>query len=102
MAVIITGMDMPENCANCPLTYLDTGDDAYWGPNEYRCVKSNDPIDINDKERLDDCPLKSVDELIELIECEKSSFDKSDKAENALIYAYNTAIDIIKEYCEEE
>ena len=43
--------------------------------------------------------LKAWQEVIELIESEKSGFDKSDKVERALIYAYNTVIDIIKEYC---
>ena len=104
MAVIITGMDMPENCANCPLTYLDTGDDAYWGLNEYRCVKDNDLIDIHDKERLEDCPLKSVDELIELIESDESitTFERfmtmgGFKFKNMI--PVERVIYIIKEYC---
>ena len=95
MSVIITGMDMPENCANCPLTYLDTGDDAYWGLNEYRCVKDNGLIDIHDKERLDDCPLKSVDGLIDKIEieiCSRNYYTRETDTRDKII-------EIIKEYC---
>lgn len=67
MAVIVKGMDMPESCASCDLTYLDTGDDAYLGTNEHRCVVDDSVIDCNTSGREYDCPLKSVDGLIEQI-----------------------------------
>lgn len=67
MAVIVTGMDMPGKCADCKLTYLDTGDDAYFGANEYRCVIDDSVIDCNVSEKAYDCPLKSVEGLIEQI-----------------------------------
>ena len=31
-------IDMPNNCEECKLKYLDTGDDAYWGINAERCI----------------------------------------------------------------
>lgn len=67
MAVIVTGMGIPKNCASCDLTYLDTGDDAYFGANEYRCVIDDSIIDCNASDRAYDCPLKSVEGLIEQI-----------------------------------
>lgn len=48
---------MPNSCKECPLTYLDTGDDAYFGSNERRCVIDDSCIDAMVSERAYDCPL---------------------------------------------
>lgn len=48
---------MPNSCKECPLTYLDTGDDAYFGANERRCVIDDSCIDGMVSERAYDCPL---------------------------------------------
>ena len=48
---------MPKSCKECPLTYLDTGDDAYFGTNERRCVIDDSCIDGMTSERAYDCPL---------------------------------------------
>lgn len=48
---------MPKSCKECPLTYLDTGDDAYFGANERRCVIDDSCIDGMVSERAYDCPL---------------------------------------------
>lgn len=48
---------MPNSCKECPLTYRDTGDDAYFGANERRCVIDDSCIDGMTSERAYDCPL---------------------------------------------
>lgn len=48
---------IPNSCKECPLTYLDTGDDAYFGANERRCVIDDSCIDGMVSERAYDCPL---------------------------------------------
>jgi hypothetical protein len=48
---------MPKSCKECPLTYRDTGDDAYFGANERRCVIDDSCIDGMTSERPYDCPL---------------------------------------------
>lgn len=48
---------MPKSCKECPLTYLDTGDDAYFGVNEKRCIIDDSCVDGMVSERPCDCPL---------------------------------------------
>ena len=48
---------MPKSCKECPLTYLDTGDDAYFGACERRCVIDDSCVDGMGSERAYDCPL---------------------------------------------
>lgn len=48
---------MPKSCKECPLTYLDTGDDAYFGVSERRCIIDDSCIDGMVSERAYDCPL---------------------------------------------
>lgn len=52
MAVIITDMDMPKNCAECPIFY-----------DFMECPITTTHADFEQmiSERLSDCPLKSVD-----------------------------------------
>ena len=90
MSVIVTGIDMPKNCKECELTFLDTGDDAYFGTNCNRCIYDYAEICHDDK-RWDDCPLRSVEGLIEKIEERRSKQNCS----------CSDCIDIIREYCGE-
>ena len=92
MAVIITDIDMPKSCMDCPLTYLDCGDDAYFGRNEHRCVFDGSCIEGDRSERQYDCPLKSTDEMIE--EIEETYINNCD-------FSYPIAIDIIYKYTKE-
>ena len=50
---------MPKSCKECPLTYLDSGDDAYsyFGAYERRCVIDDSCVDGMVSERAYDCPL---------------------------------------------
>ena len=48
---------MPKSCKECPLTYLDSGDDAYFGATERRCVIDDSCTDGMVSERAYDCPL---------------------------------------------
>ena len=66
MAVIITDMEMPKSCMACKLTYIDTGDDAYFGRNEHRCVFDGSCIEGERTERQYDCPLKEVPDTYKL------------------------------------
>ena len=97
MAVIVTGMGIPKNCASCDLTYLDTGDDAYFGTNEHRCVVDDSVIDCNTSEREYDCPLKSIDGLIEKIETDMSHYMYDDYGNTTT--EHDVLVGIIKEYC---
>ena len=51
-------LEMPKSCKDCKLTYLDTGDDAYFGVNVQRCIF--DDADADTDERYYDCPLKPM------------------------------------------
>lgn len=53
----IKDFGMPKSCKECPLTYLDTGDDAYFGANERRCAIDDSCVDGMGSERAYDCPL---------------------------------------------
>lgn len=57
--MIKVDVKMPKNCQNCPFTYLDTGDDAYWGRNTTNCVFDHSEIVYSD-ERPEMCPLREV------------------------------------------
>ena len=50
--------EMPKSCHACPLTYIDYGDDAYYGANTTRCVIDKDIIPHHG--RWDECPLKTL------------------------------------------
>ena len=55
MSVLIKGMDMPNNCRECKLTFDDTVDESYWF---MRCVWSGHIVE--DHGLLPNCPLVSV------------------------------------------
>ena len=57
-------IDMPKSCRDCKLTYLDTGDDAYFGVNVQRCIFDDAEADTD--ERYYDCPLKPLPEPKEI------------------------------------
>lgn len=57
MGIVIKGINKPKSCRECPLTYLDTGDDYYFGRNERRCVLDNSIISENGL--YDDCQIVS-------------------------------------------
>lgn len=48
---------MPKSCKECPLTYLDTRDDTFFGVNERRCIIDDSCVDGIVSERPRDCPL---------------------------------------------
>ena len=87
MAVIITGMDMPESCEKCQMSY----DMQLSG-----CPILHKWSTTHEENRMDDCPLKSVDELIDKIEieiCSRNYYTRETDTRDKII-------DIIKEYCE--
>ena len=56
MSVIVIGMEMPENCYDCPFVRVS------WG-NDYYCAKGNgteDNIRVLMSKRMADCPLIEV------------------------------------------
>ena len=95
MAVIITDMEMPNSCADCPLCHCKGKDDPW----NYSCFATMDDINIEewDKQRYMTCPLKSVDGLIEKITAYAQAPNLSDKSgvEDGLLLA----VRLIKEYC---
>ena len=58
MKAILVLNEMPNSCSACPLTYIDYGDDAYYGANTTRCVIDKDTIPHHGK--WDECPLKPL------------------------------------------
>ena len=102
MSVIVTEMDMPETCYSCKFCQEDDQLRDY-------CGITYDAIWYGEKERLKDCPLKSVDGLIQ-----KMKFFAKRQEEIALAIndenkryahiqvanAYHHCGQVIKEYCE--
>lgn len=103
MSVIVTGMDMPGICGDCP-SYdwkKHKPDGKYCKAKIYE--DSRNPC-------YDDCPLKSVEGLIEQIESfakkqEQIAFAVSNLNERYTHLqkenAYRHCLQVIKEYCEE-
>ena len=86
MAVIATGMDMPKSCWECPLT------------EKMSCFN----FDFEDSEkRPKDCPLKSVEGLIEKIN-NLSDTIRGIRSDGNCFFTPEEVIKIIKEYCELE
>lgn len=98
MSVIITEK-IPENCKKCPLSYRDN----YFSQNPpLQCNFVYAPLGLAEDERHNDCPLKSVDGLIEKIESINSTdygSVSSYEAHNAVRDVKRDIIEIIKEYC---
>lgn len=109
MSVIITGMDMPKRCSDCPICiysaeeknyigYCNTSDDDYYCKAldrfmEYDIVDGG--VDILGKPK--DCPLKSVEWLIKEIK----NIDL-DKTTNDFYGMQKKVIEVIKEYFGED
>lgn len=97
MNIIITGMEMPESCANCPICHCKGKDDPW----NYYCDGTMDDINIEewDRERYITCPLKSIDGLIEFIKVHTYPvrYDKNSLEQGMTITGIEQAI---KEYCE--
>lgn len=86
MAVIIAGMYEPDCCKDC---YMSAG---------YGCeIKGQIMTTEEMKYRDEDCPIKSVEGLIE-----KLSKEQWKTGDPSVAYGFAKAIDIIKEYCEVE
>lgn len=107
MSIIITGMDIPESCCECPICH-PKGKDEPWN---YACFQ--EMLDINldkwDKQRHSDCKMKTIEGLIEKIKEVKQYKGKSgnpyiDVHDRGLDRYFDLGIDraikIIKEYCE--
>ena len=96
MAVIVKGMDMPESCSDCPICHCK-GKDEPWN---YYCSATMNDINIQewDLTRNDNCPLRSVEGLIEYIK--KHSYpvryDRNSIEQGMTITGIEQAI---KEYC---
>lgn len=86
MSVIVTDMDMPKqnNCRFCEKT-------CFW-----------QGADVDRNNHTEDCPLKSVEELIEKIEEKATMFDKINNPWGDVYVKnpYRECIKDIKEYCE--
>ena len=90
MGVIITGMEIPESCYYCPLASGGwKKDEGAW------CDARGERLSAGSNAR--DCPLKSVDGLIEQIE-EMGGHVHDSNYWNGVY----DAIEIIKNYCKEE
>lgn len=95
MAVIVKGMDMPESCSDCPICHCK-GKDEPWN---YYCSATMNDINIQewDLTRNDNCPLRSVDGLIEKIETDMSHYMYDDYGNTTT--EHDVLVGIIKEYC---
>lgn len=54
--IAIKNVTMPQNCIECPLSYLDK-DEYYGGENVKRCVLTDTCVDAMINGRDDECPL---------------------------------------------
>lgn len=95
MSIIVTGMKMPQNCLDyCPM--FRHGTDNY----TYCVIGKSKPSAIK---RSDDCPLKSVDGLIEKITEYRNKINAGgDEFKVGQLWGIDEVTEIIKEYCEME
>ena len=89
MAVIITDMDMPKSCVECDKRKFNKCyiNGAMVIEHEYR---------NNDKKIHPDCPMKSVDGLIQTL---RDQFADEDGNAVGEYWKHEDVIEIIKEYC---
>lgn len=79
MAVIITNMDMPEDCYDCEIN---------------KCCRKSGLLNIQNREV--DCPLKSTDELLKRI---NESIEQNNKWNyKGIVTGLVIALTIIKDY----
>jgi len=85
MSVIVTGINMPDDCFDCE--------------RREKCCGNSCSI----QHRKADCPLKSVEGLIEKLEEEKMLYTRTVADDNPIDYGVriglSKAIKIIKQYC---
>lgn len=91
MSVILTGRDMPDSCESCRLQFSNCDIRYNLGVIESTRLKL-------DKKRHPDCPLKSVEGLIEKIR--KMPNDNPSYWHTCDVVDREDLIEIIKEYCE--
>ena len=74
MAVIISNIDLPKSCSDCPICHCK-GKDKPWN---YCCFATMDDVNIEewDNDRYITCPLKSTEDLKQ--ELFNYLFDNSD------------------------
>lgn len=96
MGVVIRGMDLPECCGKCR-------DCRIVLPNEMKCYRTKSTMDweLGENRRMADCPLKSVDGLIDEIKS-LSNANTDYWNDNADTVDREDLIDTIREYCGEE
>lgn len=97
MSVIITGMDMPDNCLECPC--LHNGE---YGSFEKSWCNLDSKLRISDRNCPNGCKMKSVDGMIEKIEkINPTDYGciSSYETHNAVRNVKRDIMDIIKEYC---
>lgn len=102
MSVIVTGIDMPKSCDVC--SYMETNDDLM--SSDYRYMYCGQPYMgdyVTDYVacRHPDCPLKSVDGLVERIN--KLAYSETEygieEFDASKIVRLDDLIEVIKEYC---
>lgn len=87
MSVILTGINADIKCIDCPMKDLDDN-----------CMAQEHSGDTWEEMKAD-CPLKSVDGLIEQVEQSKHQRSLSDDDLTFYQDGLDEAIAIIKEYC---
>lgn len=98
MSVIMS--EMPDDCLECPLSYFD----YYFTDIPLRCPLMSDRIELDKTKRHKDCPLKSIDGLIEKLNKAGADNDKSvfKNLHPSYVQGLKDVVKIIKEYCDME
>lgn len=96
MTVILVDK-MPQNCGECPLRY----EDSYFSMNPpTQCNFVYAPVNGLDVTRKhEDCPLKSIDGLIEKITEYRNKNAGDDEFNVGQLWGIDEVTEIIKEYC---
>lgn len=96
MSMIVTGMDIPENCDYCNMNAIQRGAVSVC----HYCILAKKEIK-SEEEKLFDCPLKSVDGLIKRIN--ERAYSETEygieEFDASKIVRLDDLIEIIKEYC---
>lgn len=105
MSVILTGMEIPKSCGECGMSYRE----HYYSKDvPVMCPIVYSPLGLNIIEKHKNCPLKSLEGLIERLEqakqyrgmTGKSVIDKCNVGlDRYFDLGLDKAIRIIKEYC---
>ena len=96
MAVILTNIDMPKDCYKCEFS---TFNNLYGSDYSNRCMFTSSIIDIPKNTKLDNCPLKSTDDMIaDINQLELGGLWKPNYKEGFNDACYKI-IHIINKYC---